>query len=500
VDDALKQLKTLLQEISDLEAAAALLSWDSQTLMPKGAANDRGEQLGTISRIIHIKSTSDEIGSLLETLRPTENQLDKDTDDHCLLRVSRRNFEKYSKVPADWVGEFARVTTIAQTIWEKARKEKNFSMFQPYLEHIVTLRKEYAAFFKPFNHAYDPLLDDFEPGLLTEDVKAIFTALRPRQVELLKEIGSKPQVDNGFLYQPYPQNGQWDFGVKVATDFGYDWNHGRQDLSAHPFTSNIGNTDVRITTRFDQNYLGSALFSTMHESGHGLYELGIAPQLHRSPLAVGASLALHESQSRMYENLVGRSLPFWKYYYPRLQEAFPAQLGNVDLLRFYKGINQVKPSLIRVEADEATYNLHIMLRMELEIALIEGNLAVKDLPQAWNEKMNEYLGLTPPDDGMGVLQDVHWSGGMLGYFSTYALGNLVAAQIWEKGNRDIPGLTGQFEKGEFHPLLDWLRQNIHRHGAKYEPQDLIMKVTGSKIDPNPYIRYLTTKYSEIYGL
>jgi carboxypeptidase Taq len=309
-----------------------------------------------------------------------------------------------------------------------------------------------------------------------------------------------PQVDDSFFNQNYPKQQQWDFGVEVATAFGYDWTRGRQDEAAHPFTTTFGLNDVRITTRFMEDLVSSSMFSTMHEAGHGLYELGFDPALGRTPLADGASLAVHESQSRMWENLVGRSMPFWNHFYGRLQEFFPTQLDGVSVDTFYRGINKVEPSFIRVEADEATYNLHVMLRLELEIALMEGSLAVADLPEAWNARMQEYLGVTPPDDAKGVLQDVHWSSGLIGYFPTYALGNLISVQLWEKINEDMPDLAVQIEKGEFSELLGWLRTNIHRHGAKFEPQELVQKVTGSKIDPTAYLRYLRTKYSEIYSL
>jgi carboxypeptidase Taq len=288
--------------------------------------------------------------------------------------------------------------------------------------------------------------------------------------------------------------------VDVITHFGYDWNRGRQDKSVHPFTTGVGIDDVRITTRFDPERAASALFSTMHEAGHAMYEQGVKPALRRMPIAGGASMAVHESQSRMWENLVGRSKPFWKFFYPKLVKIFPEQLKKVSMDAFYKGINKVEPSLIRVEADEATYNLHVMLRLELEIALLEGTVKVKDLPQAWNERMKDYLGVVPPTDTLGVLQDVHWSGGMLGYFPTYALGNLVSAQLWEKINEAIPDLDDQIEHGKFDVLLGWLRTNIHQHGAKFEPQVLVKKVTGNTITPEPYMRYLTQKFSEIYHL
>jgi carboxypeptidase Taq len=288
--------------------------------------------------------------------------------------------------------------------------------------------------------------------------------------------------------------------VEVATKFGYDWDRGRQDKAAHPFTTNFGINDVRITTRIMPDYIGSALFSTLHEAGHAIYEQGVSPTLERTPLSTGCSLALHESQSRMYENLVGRSYEFWQHFYPRLQELFPSELGNVNLDSFYKGINKVEPSLIRVEADEATYNLHIMLRLELEIALMEGNLEVQDLPEAWSGRMEEFLGLIPPDDKMGVLQDVHWSSGYFGYFSTYALGNLVSVQLWNCIQKEIPNIKEQIGRGDFSQLLGWLRENIHQHGAKFEPQELVARVTGSKIDPQPYVGYLQDKYRQIYGL
>jgi carboxypeptidase Taq len=382
----------------------------------------------------------------------------------------------------------------------EARQKSDFSIFQPHLEKIVELRRRYAAFFPGVDHPYDALLDDFEPGMKTEDVKAIFTALRPQQVELIQAIAGRPQVDDSFLHQSFDEKKQWDFGVEVITKFGYDWKRGRQDKAAHPFTQSAGINDVRITTRVYPDFLNPALFGTMHECGHALYAFGSSPALDRTGLDGGASLAVHESQSRMWENLVGRSLPFWQHFYPRLQEVFPSQLSGVPLEKFYQGINKVQPSLIRVEADEATYNLHIMLRLEIEIAVIEGVLAVKDLPGVWNSRMQEYLGITPPNDAQGVLQDIHWSFGGFGYFSTYALGNLVSAQLWEKINQEIPNLSDQVRLGKFETLLGWLREKIHVSGRKFEPQELVQKVTGSRIDPAPYMRYLIKKYSEIYGL
>ncbi len=500
MEEKLAQLKAILAEVADLDYAASILHWDLQCLMPPGGAEGRSYQLATLAGLSHIKFTSDEVGKLLQELGPYAAQLDPDSDTARLIKVTARRYEKRTKVPPAMVGEFAQLTGAAHDIWVQARKANDFSKFQPYLEKIMDWRRRYADLFKPYDHVYDPLLDDFEPGLKSADVKAIFGALRTRQVALIKAIAARPQVDDSFLHLHFDEKKQWDFGVEVITKFGYDWTRGRQDKAPHPFTTNFGVNDVRITTRVVPNYLGSALFGTMHEAGHALYELGIAPELDRSPLEGGTSLAVHESQSRMWENLVGRSYEFWQHFYPRAQEMFPSQLGNVSLDTFYKGINCVKPSLIRVEADEATYNLHIMLRLELEMAVMEGSLAIKDLPEAWNAHMKDYLGLTPPNDADGVLQDVHWSSGLVGYFATYALGNLISAQLWERILADIPNLPDQIRGGEFGALLGWLREKIHRHGSKFEPQELVQQVTGSKINPDPYMRYLETKYGQIYGL
>ncbi|MBN1450305.1 MAG: carboxypeptidase M32 [Anaerolineales bacterium] len=500
MSEKLQQLKTLLAEVADLNNAQALLGWDQQTYMPQGGSEARGNQLATLGKISHQKFTSDEIGALLGDLEKEYEDADLDSDDLRLLKVTRHNYDKATRVPSEFVAEFAVVTSKAFEAWVEARKKSDFSIFRPHLEKVVELNQRYVSFFPPADHPYDVLLDQFERGMKTADVKEIFDTLRPQQVELLKAIAEKPQVDDSFLHVEYDEKKMMDFSEVIATKFGYDWERGRQDKSAHPFTTNFSINDVRITTRFESDNPTILLFSTMHETGHALYELGSKQDYERTPLAGGASLAVHESQSRMWENLVGRSLPFWEHFYPEFQKLFPAQVGNVDLGTFYKGINKVESSLIRVNADEATYNMHIMLRLELEIGMIEGNVEVKDLPEIWNAKMDEYLGILPPDDAKGVLQDIHWSGGTLGYFSTYALGNLISAQLWEKITADIPDLADQFRQGKFEALLTWLREKIHVHGNKYEPQELVQRVTGSKIASAPYIRYLKHKFSDIYGL
>jgi carboxypeptidase Taq len=498
MEKKLARLKEILAEVADLNGAAALLGWDQQTYMPPGAAEQRGQQTGTLGRIAHEISTSPELGKLLEELKPYGESLDPDSDDARLIHFAIRDYERATRVPPDFIVEQSQVLALANQAWTEARQKADFEHFRPHMEKIMELTHRFVGFFPPADHPYDILLDNFEPGMKTAEVKAIFDALRPQQVELIQSIAARPQVDDSFLHQPFDEKKQWDFGVEVITRFGYDWNRGRQDKSAHPFTGGPGLYDVRITTRIDPNFLNTMLFGTMHECGHALYDQGADPTLARTNLLGGASLAVHESQSRMWENLVGRSLPFWEHFYPRLQEYFP-QLRELPLQRFYQGINKVQPSLIRVEADEATYNLHIMLRLEIEIALIEGQLQVRDLPAYWNAKMEEYLGIVPPNDAVGVLQDIHWSWGLFGYFSTYALGNLISVQLWEKINADIPDLADQIRAGRFDGLLGWLRENIHRHGRKFMPQELVQRVTGSKIEAAPYLRYLRRKYSEIYG-
>jgi carboxypeptidase Taq len=499
MEKKIEQLRAILAEISDLNSAAALLGWDQQTYMPPGGAEARGNQLALLGRLVHERATSPEVGKLLDDLKPYVADIDPDSDDARLVKVTARGYEKSVRVPVKHVVEFSQAATLGYQAWVEARARSDFSLFRPHLEKIVALRQEYASFFPNFEHPYDALLDDFEPNMKTADVKVIFDDLRPRQVELIKAISGRPQVDDTFLHQPFDEKKQWEFGVEVITKFGFDWSRGREDKAPHPFTTSFGINDVRITTRLAPEFLNSMLFGSMHECGHALYGQGTAPELERTGLEGGASLAVHESQSRLWENLVGRSLPFWEHFYPPLQEIFP-QLEGVPLEKFYKGINKVQPSLIRVEADEATYNLHIMLRLEMEIALLEGKVAAKDMPDLWNARMQEYLGVTPPNNGKGVLQDVHWSSGSIGYFSTYALGNLISVQLWEKINQDIPDLLEQIRQGQFESLLGWLREKIHRHGAKFEPQELVQRVTGSKIDPAPYMRYLTKKYSQIYNL
>ena len=409
MSEKLNRLKEILAEVFDLNRAASLLGLDQQVNMPPAGAEARGQQMGTLGKIAQEKFISDEVGRLLEDLRQEQAGADPNSDEAALIRVTARDYDKARRVPPEFVAEQAVVTAKAFEAWREARRESNFSIFSPHLEKVLELVHKYISFYPPAEHPYDVLLDDYEPGMKTSDVRKIFTALRPKQVELIKAITSSRQVRDDFLHRKYSEKKLIDFGVDVITKYGYDWSRGRQDKAPHPFETAFSVDDVRITTRFEPESPMATLFSTMHEAGHAMYEQGIDLVYERTSLAGGTSLAVHESQSRMWENLVGRSLPFWEHFFPALKKAVPAQLEGVSLKTFYKAINKVEPSLIRVNADEATYNLHIMLRLELEIAMVEGRIAMKDLPGMWNAKMQEYLGILPPDDADGVLQDIHWS-------------------------------------------------------------------------------------------
>lgn len=499
--ESFKRLRELLGVVSDIGHSAAVLGWDQQTHMPPGGAGARAMQLATLSRLAHEHFVSDELQEALDKAKGDGADLDPDSDDARLIKVTERELRKRVKVPSKWVEEHSRITSLAHQDWEKARAQADFSIFAPHLEKILTLKREYADFFAPYDNIYDPLLDDYEPGMKAADVEPVFACLRERQVPLIQAImESNNIVDDAPVRNEFSEQKQWDFGVEVIKAFGYDFNRGRQDKAVHPFSTEFGTGDVRITTRFDTHFLNPALFGTMHEAGHAMYEQGVDPKLERSTLEGGASLGMHESQSRLWENLVGRSRPFWKAFYPKLQAIFAGQLEGVELDGFYAAINKVDRTFIRVDADEATYNLHIMLRFELEMALLDGSLAVKDLPQAWDDKFEAYFAVRPPDDAKGVLQDVHWSAGYIGYFPTYALGNLMAAQLWDKINSDIPDLEMQIEHAKFSDLLAWLRENIHQHGAKYEPLELLERVVGTGLDVEPYLQYLETKFGVIYSL
>jgi carboxypeptidase Taq len=484
-------LKSRLAEIHDLRRAQEILFWDQTVMMPPGGGAVRGAQVTTLDRIAHEKFISDEIGTLLEQLAGYEQELDYDSDDASLIRTTRRDWEKAHRVPADLAAEMTGAAADAHDIWAKARAENDYALFLPHLERAVELKRRYVECFEGYDEPYDVLLDDFEPGMKTAEVRQVFDDLKAELVPLIADIGSI-EGDDAFMDGPWPIDAQGDYSLKIIRRFGFDESFARLDLTVHPFAASSGTQDIRLTTRFKEDDITS-IFTAMHECGHGLYEHGVSPSLERTPLCHGVSSALHESQSRMWENIVGRSMSFWNHFYPSFQAAFPEAVGDVDQDRFYRAINRVKPSFIRVDADEATYNLHIILRFELEQEIMAGTIDLKELPAIWNARFEEYLGIPVPNDTLGVLQDVHWSGGGFGYFPTYSLGNIISVQIWEKVLSEIPDLPEQFEQGEFGQLHDWLRDRLYTLGRKFTPQETLQRVVGGPIDAAPYVRYLKDK-------
>jgi carboxypeptidase Taq len=495
VNAKFEELKRRLGEVIDLYRASSYLDWDQQVLMPPGAAELRAEESATLDKLAHERFTSSDIGRLLEDLQPYEQSLDPDSDEASLIRVTRRDWEKARKVPTELRGEIAHAAATALPVWIEARKNSDFKAFLPYLEHNVELKRRYIECFD--GEPYDILLDDYEEGMKTTEVADVFDELKRELVPLIEQANASP-VDDSCLQTTFPVEKQRDLNRYVLEAFGWDETYWRLDEIVHPAAYSFGTNDIRITTRYAEDGLES-LFSTMHEFGHGLYERQVDPALERTPLCDGVSLGVHESQSRMWENLVGRSLPFLGWLYPRLQEAFPAQLESVEVETFYRAVNKVEPSFIRVDADQITYNMHVILRFELEQEIVSGSIAPQDVPEAWNSKMKEYLGVDVPDDRRGVLQDVHWSSGGFGYFPTYALGNVISLQIWEKVREAIPDLDEQFEQGEFGTLREWLRDNLHRYGRKYTPRETLRRATGSALDVGPYVRYLKDKVEELTG-
>jgi carboxypeptidase Taq len=492
------ELRGRLAEISDLGKTMALLAWDQQVMMPARGAAIRAEQLATVGRIAHQKFTAPEVGKLLDELRDWAEGQDYDSFEASLVRVAWRDWEKQSKVPADLRAEASRAAALAQPVWVQARQDNDFASFLPVLQKNLDLRKRYIECFEVGDEPYDIVLDDYERDMKTAEVRRIFDYLKEHQAPLVKEVAAQAQVEK--RQKTFDVEAQKVFELEIAREFGFSDDAWRLDPTVHPFASGTGVTDIRITTRYFTDRL-EGLFGTMHEFGHGLYEHQIDPALERSPLARGVSLGMHESQSRMWENLVGRSLPFWRRFFPRAQELFGDALASYDVDSWYREVNAVEPSLIRVEADEATYNLHIILRFELEQAMLADEFPLAQLPEEWNRRMWEYLGIEVPSDTEGVLQDVHWSGGSVGYFPTYALGNLISAQIWERVVADLPDVYDGFEAGDFGPLRDWLREHLHRHGRKYTPAETLERVVGTRqIDPEPYVRYLREKLAGIYEI
>lgn len=498
--ELLDDLVSRLKSTAVLASCSALLGWDEQTYLPPGGAGHRAEQLGLLAGMAHQRATDPAIGELLSQLEAAK-AFAADSPEAALLREARRDYDRKTKLPQRLVEEMSRTTTLSQQAWVGARRKKDFAEFRPWLEKVVALKREEADVLSAGGEKYDALLDDYEAGATSESVAASFATLRKELVSLLDAIrGSGRSPDASILTRSYPVEAQRAFGRAAAAAIGFDFDRGRLDEAAHPFCSGIGPGDCRLTTRYDEHHVPGAFFGTLHEAGHGLYEQGLPADRFGTPLGEACSLGVHESQSRMWENFVGRSRAFWGYFFPQARDAFPGALKDVDTETFYRAINDVRPSYIRVEADEVTYNLHIMLRFELERPLIAGDLAPADLPGAWDEAFARDFGMRPTNVAEGALQDIHWSAGLVGYFPTYALGNMYAAQLFEQARTDLGDLDAMFARGEFAPLKGWLVEKVHRHGRRYRPAELIERVTGRAPSPEPLVRHLRGKYGELYGV
>ncbi len=499
--ERLDELKRRLLEVNDISSANALLRWDQTTYMPPGGAAARGRQMATLGRLAHEKFTDPAVGRLLDELDPWARTLPYDSDEAGLVRVTRREYDQATRIPPAFVSELNEHLALSYQAWTQARPADDFARMRPFLEKTLEMSRQMADFFPGYECVADPLIDMSDHGMKASTVRAVFAELRQRLVPLVRAIASRPRADDRCLRQPAPVSRQLEFGLEVVRRYGFDFDRGRQDLTHHPFMTKFSLGDVRITTRYREDDLTDALFSTLHEAGHAMYELGIRGDFEGTPLANGTSAGVHESQSRLWENVVGRSRPFWVHFYPRLQEAFSAQLGAVPLEDFYRAINKVEPSLIRTDADEVTYNLHVMLRFDLEVELLEGRLAVQDLPEAWAARYQSDLGVRVPSHRDGVLQDVHWFGGTIGgAFQGYTLGNILSAQFFAAACRAHPEIPARIAAGEFGTLHGWLRENIYQHGSKFTAAELVERCTGGPMSVEPYLDYLWGKFQPLYGL
>jgi carboxypeptidase Taq len=501
MEEKLQDLKTRLLEADDIQNANALLFWDQTCYMPPGGAEARGRQTATLARIAQEKFTDPAVGKLLDELEPWAETLPYDHDDAAMIRATRRDYDRQTRVPPAFTAQMYAHAADAYHAWMKARAAADFSIARPFLEKTVELSRQLADFFPGYQHIADPLIDRADYGMKATDVRRVFAELREQLTPLVQTITSQPPIDDSCVRQYFPKQGQLDFGNKVIAKLGYDFQRGRQDLAPHPYMTRFSLGDVRITTRVDENFLTDCIFSLFHEAGHAMYEQGVRLEYEGTPLAGGTSAGVHESQSRLWENLVGRSRGFWEHFYPMLQLEFPDQLGDVSLDIFHRAINKVERSLIRTDADEVTYNLHVMIRFDLELAMLEGALEVKDLPEAWDARYTSDLGVTPPNVARGVLQDMHWFYAMVGgMFQGYTLGNILSAMFYEKALAAHPEIPDEIAQGEFGKLHGWFREHIYQHGSKYTAPELIERVTGGGLDVAPLIRYLTDKYHDIYNL
>ncbi len=501
MEKKLAGLKEKLRVVEDLGLINALLGWDQSTYMPPGGAEARGRQSAMLAQMQQEKLVDPEIGRLLDALEPWGETLPYDSDDASFIRVTRREYEKAVKIPPALMGELYKHAAESYQKWTEARPENDFKALQPYLEKTLDLSRQVADCFPGYEHIADPLIDFADYGMKASSVSEIFYQLRTELVPLTEAILKNEPVDNHVILKNYPLDKQAALGVEIIKDFGYDFNRGRYDTTHHPFMTKFSLGDVRITVRYKENDLGEGLFSFLHEAGHAMYELGIDSNYEASPLGTGTSAGVHESQSRLWENIVGRSKPFWSHYLPIARKYFPDQLEGVSVDEFYQAINKVSRSLIRTEADEVTYNLHVMIRFDLELALLEGSLEVKDLPEAWHARYQQDLGIRAPDDIDGVMQDVHWFAGMVGgMFQGYTLGNIMGGLFYHHALQAHPDIPDQIGQGKFDTLHAWMKENIYQHGSKYTAPELVEKITGNSLVIAPYIDYLQKKYSEIYDL
>lgn len=504
-DETYQALRERLGEVSDIGGVLSLLGWDQQTIMPPQGAAIRSSRMATLTKILDEKFSSDELGSLFDALAEYEQGLPFDSDEASIIRVARRDYRKNRLVPTEIKVALSNATNEGYGAWVEARGASDYSMLQPSLERIVGLHKEAIAHIREaddsFAEDYDVLLNDYEPGLTSAEVTRVFDELKAATIPLVDRARDRAdRADDSWVHGEFPIDVQERTVLKVAQRLGFTEDAWRLDVTEHPFASAPGIDDIRITTRYHHDFLNPAWFGTMHEFGHGLYEHGVSKSLERTPLARGASMAFHESQSRMWENLIGRGRSFWNWGLPVLKEAYPEKYAGASEDDIYRAVNKLGPSLIRVEADELTYNLHIILRFEIERDLFSGKIGVADLPEVWNANIERYLSLDVPDDAHGVLQDVHWGLGLFGYFSTYALGNVVSLQLWERIRKEIPTLDEQTARGEFAELRSWLKENIHQHGRKYRPGELLSRVVGTdRFEAAPLIGYLTAKVDDLYG-
>ena len=488
--------KSSLQKIADIKNASAVLQWDQETYLPKNSHDVRGRQIATLNELAHEKFTDKNFGNLLRELSEKNDLQEKEKRN---VQLSLEDFNKSKKLPSAFVRQMSEAVNKSFHAWVEARRQNDFNIFKDPLQEIISLKQQEAELIGYDNHPYDALMDEYDKGLTTAITDKLFADLKPQLTELLSQISTQPVPDASFLHQHFPKDKQWETGIEILKRMHFNFDAGRQDISEHPFTTSFGNTDVRVTTRVDENDFSNMLWSCIHEGGHGLYEQGLPAEEYGLPLGEYCSLSIHESQSRLWENCIGRSLPFWKHNFPLLKHTFPQQFNNVSVDQFYSAINKVQPSLIRTEADEVTYHFHVMIRYEIEKMLIDGTITARDIPAYWNEHYQKYLGVTVADDKRGCLQDIHWSHGSFGYFATYSLGSIIAAQLHAAIEKENVSVNKEVAEGNTTSILTWLRKNIHQYGRQYTSQELCSKITGEGLNTKYFIDYATKKYTVIYG-